>query len=110
MSTALCGAILVAFPRQAAQAVQGKDAAPASWVVRLLGVRYLAQGSAQLRWPRPSVLRASCLVDALHATSMVALAVKRPAYRSAAVASIGLALVSAFSAAAVAGRSSVGKG
>jgi hypothetical protein len=110
ISTALCGSILVAFPDQVGQAARGRGVPPASWVVRLLGGRYLAQGSAQLRWPRPSVQRASCVLDTLHATSMVAVAVRRPTYRSAAVASLGLALISAFSSAAVVVRSSGGEG
>ena len=43
------------------------------WVVRLLGVRLLAQHTAVLASPRPPVLRLAADVDLLHAATMVPL-------------------------------------
>jgi hypothetical protein len=86
----IVGVALLAAPGRVCDLVSNTGARPTGWV-RLLGARYLAQGVAQLRWPRPAVLRGSAAVDGLHAVSMVALAAASPTYRRLAVCSAALA-------------------
>lgn len=80
------GMTLLAAPHRVSAYVSDDRALAAGWV-RLLGARYVAQGVAQLRWPRPTVLRAAAVTDGLHALSMVAVAVAQPRYRRAAALS-----------------------
>ena len=63
--------------------VGGRDVPPA-WIVRLLGVRTLAQSAAEFTRPRRDVLIIGVGVDAAHAASMLAAAKVRPRYRRAA--------------------------
>ena len=82
-TSVIIGVTLLAAPARVADSVFVNAAVPTG-VVRLLGARYLAQGVAQLGWPRPGVLEGAAVVDGLHALSMVALAAGRPRYRRAA--------------------------
>ncbi len=68
---------------------------PPPTIVRLLGSRYLIQGAVQTMLPRRDVWKISCAVDVLHASTMVAAALARPQYRSAACASLLFAVTSA---------------
>jgi hypothetical protein len=54
-------------------------------VAQLLGVRHLAQAALTAAKPRPEVLAAGALIDAVHATSMLLLAAVSRAGRSAAL-------------------------
>jgi len=90
-SSAALGVILLATPGRVGDYVSDNDALTTGWV-RLLGARYLAQGAAQVAWPRPGVLHASVVVDSLHALSMVALAAASPTYRRAASFSAAVAI------------------
>ncbi len=72
-----------------------RNSNPTLDVARLLGARYAVQGTAQLVWPRTSVMRCSGYVDGLHLLSMVVLAVAQPAHRRPALASATLATGSA---------------
>jgi hypothetical protein len=54
-------------------------------VAQLLGARHLAQAALTAAAPRPGVLAAGALVDAVHATSMLLLAAVSRAGRSAAL-------------------------
>lgn len=60
-------------------------------VVRVLGFRDVAQASISARQPTPEVLLLGAEVDAVHATSMVLLAMFRPAWRRAALGSASVA-------------------
>ena len=90
-SSAALGVILLATPGRVCDYVSDNGARPTGWV-RLLGARYLAQGVAQVAWPRPAVLQASAVVDSLHALSMVALAAASPTYRRSASISASVAI------------------
>jgi len=92
-NTAL-GAVLLARPQEVANAAAGSVPPGSGWV-RLLGARYLAQGTVQASLPRPEVLELSVAVDALHAASMVGLAMLRAEYRRPALISAAVATGSA---------------
>ena len=88
-----------ARPRTLSQTVGGGR--PPLLLVRLLGARMLAQGLIQSGRPTRDVLLAGSGVDAVHALSMLAAAVRFPDYRrpaltsgtvAAAAAGIGAAL------------------
>lgn len=87
---AVLGAALTCRPTDVARAVAGKHALPPLWVVRLLGIRLLAQGLVELARPTSGVLSGAAGVDALHAVSMIGVAAdarhRRVALVSAAVA------------------------
>ncbi len=85
-ATLVLGVVLATQPRRVSQAVSGDRAVSQGWV-RLLGARYLVQGTAQLGWPSPAVLRAAPVVDGLHALSMFTLATVQPDYRRPALVS-----------------------
>jgi hypothetical protein len=90
-SNAALGVILLATPSRVGDYVSDNDVPPIGWV-RLLGARYVAQGVAQVAWPRPAVLHAAVVVDSLHALSMVALAAASPTYRRSASFSAAVAI------------------
>ena len=54
---------------------------PPTWLVRVLGVRQLAQELVVLAAPTRAVLLGAAATDALHAASMVGAALIWPAYR-----------------------------
>lgn len=72
-----------------------RNSNPTLDVVRLLGARYAVQGTAELVWPRTSVMRCAGYIEGLHLLSMMALAVAQPAYRRPALVSATLATGSA---------------
>jgi hypothetical protein len=92
-NTAL-GAVLLARPQEVADAAAGSVPPGSGWV-RLLGARYLGQGALEASLPRAEVLELSVAVDALHAASMVGLAMLRPEYRRPALISAAVATGSA---------------
>ena len=65
------------------------------WIVRLLGVRTLAQSAAEFSRPRRDVLIIGVGVDVVHAASMLAAAKMWPRYRRAALISAASATASA---------------
>lgn len=71
------------------------SAAPPPWVVRVLGLRQVVQGTVGILRPTPSMAAWGAAVDASHAASLVPLMVFSPRYRAAAVASSGLAAAAA---------------
>jgi hypothetical protein len=77
---------------------------PAAWLIRLLGGRLLAQSGLELARASGPVVRFGAAVDALHAASMVAIALRRPRYRQVALASAAVAAASA-----VAGLTAIGR-
>lgn len=95
----LYGAVLVAAPRAAVAAVGGASTPPPSWIVRVLGGRQTGQGLVLLVRPATSTVLASAAVDGLHAVTMVAAAVRWPAYRRVAAASGAVAVISGLLAA-----------
>jgi hypothetical protein len=90
------GAFLVTRPARAL-AMVGQPAPPPGLVTitRVLGARTALQNLVVLASPSPGVVRAGAAVDALHALSMLAAAVRWPAYRRAALASGALAAAAA---------------
>jgi hypothetical protein len=100
MVQAVVGGALLARPSAVARAVAGDGRPAPSWVVRLLGAR-LALQSGFVQWTRArgrhgsAAVRAAAAVDAIHAASMMAVAVRMPSYRRSAVVSGAVAALSA---------------
>ena len=88
-------AILLLRPRPAARWAAGPDRRPPTWLVRLLGIRELLQGTMIAVRPSRPVLLAGCLADVLHAASMAVVAMLAPRFRRPALASGLLAAASA---------------
>ncbi len=92
----LAGAVLMARPEQVARAVSAsRRGAPAPGIVRLLGLRLLAQGIVASVWRRPETAAASAAIDATHSASMVLAGAISPRFRRAALISASASLVSA---------------
>jgi hypothetical protein len=93
---AVLGAVLTSRPSEVARVAAGKHALPPLWVVRVLGIRLLAQGLAELARPTAGVLNCAAGVDAIHALSMIGVAAtarhRRVALVSGAVAGVSAAL------------------
>jgi len=92
--SAVYGAILLGMPGPAARTAGGRGAVPATWLVRLLGIRQIGQAALLLAAPRPPAINVGAGVDALHAASMVAVAYSMPAYRRVTLTSGGIAAAS----------------
>lgn len=84
------GIVLVTKPEAVASAVADVRV-PDAAVIRLLGGRYILQGTAQLARPGAAVLGTSVIVDGLHAASMFGLAAYRADYRRPALLSAAAA-------------------
>jgi hypothetical protein len=94
-ANAALGTTLLVRPRSVASAASTGGSPPGTAVVRLLGLRYVAQGAAQMALPTSEVLMLSAAVDGLHAASMLALAALRAEYRRPALVSAAAATASA---------------
>jgi hypothetical protein len=88
-------AVLLAQPPAVLRVIVGGHDVPPSWIVRVLGIRTLAQGLVEITRPNRRLLRVGVAVDLTHAASMLAAARVWPAYRRAALISAGSAAVSA---------------
>ncbi len=94
------GAVQLAAPGYSAEQQLGGPLDPTTLrVVRVLGARQLAQAGLALAFPAEPLLGLGAGVDALHALSMVPLAVATPRWRRPALVS-GL-MAAAFAAAGV---------
>jgi hypothetical protein len=82
---------LLVRPERCASLVSLGGRCPAGWLIRLLGGRMLVQAGYELASGSRRALRLGAAVDALHAASMLAAAVRWPGYRRVALASAGLA-------------------
>ena len=92
---AVIGSVLLIAPSRAATLVaRGPGGAPPNWVIRLLGLRMVAQAGFELSHPTPEVLAASAGVDGVHAASMLPVLLSSR-YRRPALVSAGVALASA---------------
>lgn len=100
---AASGAVLVARSQQVVDRAAPAFPRERLWLVRLLGVRLLAQHGAVLVSARPRLVRLGSAVDLAHAASMVPF-VASPRYGPAARISGGLAAAYAAVALAVAPR------
>lgn len=89
----LLGATLLAWPGDAATAAGGRETTPPLWIMRILGARLLCQGAVLLARPDRRVALASGVVDAAHASTMVAAACALPDYRRVAAVSAGEAAI-----------------
>lgn len=101
---AVWGAVQVAAPVRLLAALGADRPAPPLAVVRILGVRMLAQHVAVLASPRRPLVLGSAAVDTLHGASMLAAAVVWPRYRRAALVSAATAFASTATAALTSGR------
>jgi len=99
------GVTLLARPQQVVDAVAPAFPRERRWLVRVLGIRLLAQHGAVLVAPERRLVRLGSAVDLLHAASMVPF-VASPRYGPAARVSGGLAAAYAAIALALAPRSS----
>jgi hypothetical protein len=98
--------VLAVTPERAISWIgEDRRLAPPTWLVRMLGVRSLAQAAALFVRPTAELATLGALVDATHAASMVAVAVSSRRYRRAAVFSGSVATVSAAGVLAVERRS-----
>ena len=68
---------------------------PPTWILRLLGIRMLAQGLVEIVAPRRLTFGVCAGIDATHAVSMLAAARIWPTYRRAALLSAAAAGLSA---------------
>jgi hypothetical protein len=100
------GAVPLAATPHRVTRVLGRDRRldPPAWIVRVLGVRSLLQGAAELRWPTPALACAGAAVDATHAASMAFVAARSRRYRRAALVSGAFAMLSAAAQSAAAAR------
>jgi hypothetical protein len=99
----LAGTVLVAGPDDIARAVSGaRGTPPSAWVVRVLGLRMLAQGGVGALRPRRHLAAIGAGVDATHGASMLLVAALNRRYRRAALISGATALCSAGASAWVA--------
>ena len=98
------GVALLTRPRQIVDTAAPAFPRERLWLVRLLGLRLVAQHGAVLAAPTAGVVRLGSAVDLVHAASMVPL-VASPRYGRAARISGGLAAAYAAVALAVAPRS-----
>lgn len=96
------GAALLLRPAEVNRAVCAGRREPPTWVTQVLGARLVVQHVAVLVRPTRGVELTGVTVDALHALSMVAVAVGSPAYRRSAVVSGGTSAAAAVLAAAAA--------
>jgi len=105
LTQAAVGGLLTARPRPVALAASGPGGTPApAAIVRVLGLRSLAQGAVTATVATPPVLVGGALVDVAHALSMIPLIVAVPRYRRAAAISAALAVASATAGATAARR------
>lgn len=95
-------ALLLAQPPGVLRTITGDHGVPPAWIVRVLGVRLLAQAAPEAIRPHRTLLRLGVLVDLVHAASMLAAARIWPRYRRAALASAGSAGASALAGALLA--------
>jgi hypothetical protein len=100
---AATGVALLARPRQVVDAVAPAFPRERLWLVRLLGVRLVAQHGAVLAAPTAGLVRLGSAVDLVHAATMVPF-VASPRYGRAARLSGGLAAGYAAVALAIAPR------
>lgn len=101
--TTAAGAVALTAPHGLSRVASGSSSAsPPTWIVRVLGARYLAQAAAELARPSPTTWLASSAADSLHAATMVVAAFTWPSYRRVAVVSGAVAVFSAMATASVA--------
>ena len=97
------GALLVLRPEQALAVVGQSAPRPALvGITRALGARTALQNVVVLAAPTRPVVRGGAAVDVAHALSMLAAALRWPAYRRAALASGALAAAAAAASAPLA--------
>lgn len=84
------GLLLLLAPRTGLLFGRAPDTGPRTALVRVLGLRHMAEGLALAAAPSPTTRRWCAAVDSSHALTMVGLAIRKPAYRRAAVVSLGV--------------------
>lgn len=84
------GLLLLLAPRTGLLLGGAPDPGSTTALVRVLGLRHVVAGLALAAAPSPTTRRWCAAVDATHALTMVGLAVRKPAYRRAAVISLGV--------------------
>ena len=97
------GTALLARPQRVVDAVAPAFPRERLWLVRVLGIRLIAQHGGVLVAPRPGLVRIGSAIDLVHAASMVTF-LASPQYGRAARISGGLAAAYAAIALAVAPR------
>ncbi|GAB1692909.1 hypothetical protein KRM28CT15_47120 [Krasilnikovia sp. M28-CT-15] len=86
------GAFLLDAPSMVLQAVGHHAGRRAVLVVRVLGVRHIAQSALTAVVPNPAVVRAGAVADSLHAVSAVAVALVSENWRRTALADAAVAI------------------
>ena len=94
VARAAAGAVLLVRAPDLLRRLQSPPPAHAVAAARLLGARDLLQGAVTAVRPTSAIAHGGAGVDALHLASMVALAVRAPAYRRLAVVAAAQAAAS----------------
>lgn len=81
------GVLLLLAPEAGLRSCHAPISGSARVVVRLLGLRHLGEGLALITVPHPRTCRWCSAIDAVHACTMLGLAVRKPAYQRAAAVS-----------------------
>jgi hypothetical protein len=92
---AVWGAVLLGVPGTVLSITTRSDPAllgTAKTVLRVLGVRQIAQAAVEVHWPRTGVLALGATADALHAASGLVLAAADPGWRRSALLDAAVAL------------------
>ena len=95
------GVAFLVRPHTLAGLVTSGRHTPDDTVVRVLGGRQVVQGALITRDPTPLLVVGGTVVDALHASSMLAVAAFWPRYRKAALTSAAIAGTSGIIGAAI---------
>lgn len=84
------GLLLLLAPDAGLRRCHAPNPGSARFVVRLLGLRHLGEGSALTTAPYPRTCRWCSAIDAVHACTMLGLVVRKPAYQRAAAVSFAI--------------------
>jgi hypothetical protein len=87
----LLGAFLLVRPHPISRKIAGGQSTAPTWLVRLLGARLLGQGCWLLVRDSDASLAVGCIIEALHASTMVTAAIVAPRYRRSALTATALA-------------------
>ncbi|MCW2527292.1 MAG: hypothetical protein JWM76_2152 [Pseudonocardiales bacterium] len=104
ITQSIVGIALAAQPHRVVAAVGLTDRPPPIFILRVLGVRQVLQGAAQLRSPTATSAFAGAAIDAAHALSLAPIVAFDPRNRRAAVISAAVALAMAIIGGLIPGR------
>jgi hypothetical protein len=104
LAQSVIGVVLALQPYRVVAVVGLADDPPPTFILRVLGVRQVAQGAAQLRSPTPAAGLVGAAIDGSHALSLVPVIAFDRRHRRAAVISASFALAMAAVGGLISGR------